>query len=316
MPWVEYVFAHIMAKRTGEMKWRQVIRYFLECLGTLGAGLVYACALKYFVFPAKVILTGFEGLAAATAYFFGNEWLFLLIYAVAQTILIGFAFAKISRTFAFRTMLTVGAVIAGLWFLPALEFASPEPQNERILLVLFGGILAGLAKAASLRLRGSTGDEDILAAYFAMKYLKPVGTIAIIAAIVSTAYGLSLDFIRTGLIEPVINTLMYTSIYIFIAAETLNNFFRKFKLVVLTAVTKDTKELGDAILEAAPHRTFTIQKASGGYSSQPMELVRTIVTHEELPGILDAIKRRTPEALWYHHDIEGISSQYHIKPIG
>lgn len=303
-------------EKTKGTKWRRVLRYFLECLGTVGAGLVYACALKYFVFPAKVILTGFEGLAAATAYFFDEDWLFLLIYGVSQAILIAFAFAKISRTFAFRTMLTVGAVIAGLHFFPELEFASPEPQNERIMLVLFGGILAGLAKAASLRLRGSTGDEDILAAYFAMKYLKPVGTIAIAAAAVSTVYGLTLDYISVGRIEPVINTLMYTAVYIFTSAETLNNFFRKFKLVVLTAFTKDTKALGNAILEAAPHRTFTLQRASGGYSSQPMELVRTIVTHEELPDILDAIKRRTPEALWYHHDIEGISSHYHIKPIG
>ncbi len=295
---------------------KRLLQHTAESIGTIGAGLVYACALKYFVFPAKVILTGFEGLAAATAYFFEIEWLFLVLYGIAQAILIAFAFAKISRTFAFRTMLTVAAVIIGLSFLPQLEFASPESQNERILLVLFGGILAGLAKAAALRLRGSTGDEDILAAYFAMKYLKPVGTIGIIAATVSTAYGLTLDYVRTETIEPVINTLMYTSIYIFTSAETLNNFFRKFKLVVLTAVTQDTKALGEAILEAAPHRTFTVQQASGGYSSQSMELVRTIVTHEELQDVLDAIDLRTPDALWYHHDIEGISSHYHFKPIG
>ena len=135
-------------------KSKRILQYTAESLGTIGAGLVYACALKYFVFPAKVILTGFEGLAAATAYFFEIEGLFLILYGIAQAILIAFAFAKISRTFAFRTMLTVGAVIIGLSFLPQLEFASPESQNERILLVLFGGILAGLAKAAALRLRG------------------------------------------------------------------------------------------------------------------------------------------------------------------
>lgn len=297
-------------------KWDHPVRSFLECLGTIGAGLLYAVALKYFVFPAKVILTGFEGIAAATAYFHDQPWLFLLIYAISQAILIIFAFAKISKTFAFRTMLTVGAVIAGLSILPPLEFASPEPQNERILLVLFGGILAGLAKAASLRLRGSTGDEDVLAAYFAMRFLKPVGTIAILAAVVSTAYGLTLDFIRTGQIEPVVNTLMYTAIYIFTSAETLNNFFRKFKLVVLTVVTKEPEELGQAILDGAPHRTFTIQDAFGGYSAQPMKLVRTIITHEELPAVLDSIKDRAPDALWFHHDIEGISSRYEIKPIG
>ncbi len=305
-----------MSAISKKKKWDHPVRSFLECLGTIGAGLLYAVALKYFVFPAKVILTGFEGIAAATAYFHDQPWLFLLIYAISQAILIIFAFAKISRTFAFRTTLTVAAVITGLWIFPPLEFASPEPQNERILLVLFGGILAGLAKAASLRLRGSTGDEDVLAAYFAMRFLKPVGTIAIAAAVVSTAYGLTLDYIRTNEIEPVVNTLMYTAIYIFTSAETLNNFFRKFKLVVLTIVTKEPEELGQAILDGAPHRTFTIQNAFGGYSSEPMKLVRTILTHEELPDVLDSIERYEPGALWFHHDIEGISSRYEIKPIG
>lgn len=295
---------------------KKITRYLLESLGVFGAGLIYACALKYFVFPAEVILTGFEGIAAASAYFFHAPWLFFLIYSVSQALLVGFAFAKIGRTFALRTLLTVSAVLIGLWLLPTLEVASPEPQNERIMLVLFGGILAGLAKAASLRLRGSTGDEDIIAAYFAMKYLKPVGKIAVAAAAFSTAYGLTLNFILSGKIEPVVNTLMYTSIYIFASAVTLNNFFRKFKLVMLSAMTEDTEALGNAILEGAPHRTFVIQKAFGGYSSKSLELVRTIVTHEELPRVLNAIKRRTPEALWYHHDIEGISNHYQIKPIG
>ena len=288
----------------------------LECLGTCVAGLLYAIALQYFIFPSKVILTGFEGLAAATAYYFESNALFLLIYAISQAGLIAFAFVKISRVFALRTMLTVGTVIAGLALLPELEFADPESSNERIILVLFGGILAGLAKALSLRLRGSTGDEDILGAYFAMKYLKPVGNIAIIAAVVSTTYGLTLEFIKTGGIEPVVNTLMYTSIYIFTSAETLNNFFRKFKLVLLTAFGKDAKLLGTAITDAAPHRTYTIQQATGGFSTDAFETVRTVITHEELPEVLESIHRIAPDAFWFHHDIEGISRRYYIKPIG
>ena len=292
------------------------LRPLFECLGVVGAGLLYACALKYFVFPAKVILTGFEGIAAATAYFFDQPHLFLILYIAAQAVLTVFAFAKISRTFAMRTMLTVGSVVAGLAFLPALEFANPEPQNERIMLVLFGGILAGLAKAISLRLRGSTGDEDILAAWFAMRYLKPVGNIAIGAATVSTLYGLTLAYLKSGDIQPVINTLMYTAVYIFTSAETLNNFFRKFKLVVLTVFGKDPDALGEAIREVAPHRTYTLQDAVGGFSSEKIRLVRTIITHEELPAVLDSIRSHSPDAFWFHHDIEGISSSYEIKPIG
>ncbi|MES2661403.1 MAG: YitT family protein [Verrucomicrobiota bacterium] len=288
----------------------------LECLGTCLAGLLYAVALKYFVFPSKVILTGFEGLAAATAYFFEKESLFLILYAFSQTVLVAFAFVKISRTFAFRTLLTVGTVMLALPLLPSLQFANADAGNERIILVLFGGILSGLAKALSLRLRGSTGDEDILAAYFAMKYLKPVGTIAIVAAGVSTVYGLALEYLKSGGIEPVVNTLMYTSIFIFTSSETLNNFFRKFKLVLLTVFGKDAKTLGQAITDAAPHRTCTIQPATGGFSTDTFEMVRTVVTHEELPEVLESIQRAAPGAFWYHQDIEGISRHYYIKPIG
>ena len=288
----------------------------LECLGTAGAGLLYAIALKYFVFPAKVILTGTEGIAAALAYFHDSDRLFLVLYAIAQSLLIAFAFTKVSRTFAFRSMITVGTVLVALPLLPALEFASPESSNERIILVLFGGILSGLAKAIALRLRGSTGDEDILGAFFAMRYLKPVGSIAIIAAAISTTFGLGLDFIKNQRIEPVINTLMYTAIYIFASAETLNNFYRKFKLVMITAFGHDPEAIGTAITGAVPHRTFTIQPGTGGYSSEPIHLVRAIVTHEELQDVLDALRERCPRVFHFHHDIEGISRGYFIKPIG
>lgn len=297
-------------------EWIEAPHPVLECIGIVVAGLLYAVSLQYFVFPSKIILTGFEGIAAATGYYFNNNSLFLIIYGISQALLIAFAFYKISRAFAFRTLLTVGAVMIGLTLLPNMKFANPDSGSERLILVLFGGILSGLAKALSLRLRGSTGDEDIIGAWFAMKYLKPVGTISIIAAAVSTVFGMTLEYMKSGGIESMVNTLMYTSIFIFTSAETLNNFFRKFKLVLLTAFDKDAQVLGSAITEAAPHRTYTIQDSTGGFSAESFHLVRTVITHEELPVVLANIQRKAPDAFWFHHDIEGISRRYYIKPIG
>ena len=133
---------------------------------------------------------------------------------------------------------------------------------------------------------------------------------------VSTTFGLSLDFLKNQRIEPVINTLMYTSIYIFISAEVLNNFFRKFKLVMITVFGKDPSVIGRCITTALPHRTYTTQGGTGGFSSEPVHLVRTIITHEELPEVLDALERDCPDAFHFHHDIEGTSRNYYIKPIG
>ncbi len=233
-----------------------------------------------------------------------------------QTGLLAFAFARVSRVFALRSLIVVGTVVLGLVVLPELRFAQPEPQNERIILVLFGGILAGAAKALAFTNRGSTGDEDILGAYFATKYLKPVGSIAIIAAAGSTAFGLAMDLIKNGEFESVVNTLMYTCVYIFASAETLNNYYRKFKITMLAIITRNQKAVGNAIAATSEHRTYTAHPGTGGHSGESFDVVRTIITHEELPQMIAAIQNADPECFYYFHDIEGISSRYYIVPIG
>lgn len=293
---------------------------FLEnvsgCFLSVFAGTLYAVAIKYFVFPSRVIMTGTEGISIATAYFFDNQKVFIWLYLFFQTALIIFAFRKISFRFAFRTALVIGSVVGLLSILPEYQFASPEPQNERIMLVIFGGILAGIAKAIAFRYSSSTGDEDIPSAYFSMKYLRPVGNIAVVAAILSTAFGMALAFIKTHQIEPVINTLLYTAVYIFMSAETLNNFYRKFKLALVNVITKSPDKIGEAIRAALPHRTFTIQEGFGGYSKEKVKTLRTIVTQEELPDIVRVIEGADKNTFFFYSDVEGVSKQYYVSPIG
>ncbi len=296
---------------------RQPIRRVVsDYLILILAGVLYGGALKYFVLPSQVILTGTEGIATAMSYYFDSYWLFIALYLLFQAALLAFAFTSVSRVFAVRSMLVVGTVVAALALLPELRFAQPEPQNERIILVLFGGILAGAAKALAFTRRGSTGDEDILGAYFAAKYLKPVGSIAIIAAIGSTAFGLAMDLLKNGRIESVVNTLMYTCIYIFASAETLNNLYRKFKITMLAIITRQHKQIGTAITDTIPHRTYTVHQGTGGRSGEGFDIVRAIITHEELPQMIAAIEAADPKCFYYYHDIEGISGSYYIAPIG
>ncbi len=282
----------------------------------VAAGILYAIALKYFVLPSKVILTGTEGIAASLSYYFDSYWLFIFLYLVFQSALILFAFSKVSRVFALRSLLVVVTVVIALSVLPDLRFAQPEPQNERIILVIFGGLLAGFAKALAFQNRGSTGDEDIIGAYLAMKYLKPVGSIAIFAAVGSTAFGLGMDLLKHGEIESVVNTLMYTCIYIFASAETLNNLYKKFKITMLVVVTRQPDAIGQTIKEIASHRTFTVQEGIGGHTGQSFSMVRAIVTQEELPPLRDAIEEADPASFYYHHELEGVSRRYYITPIG
>ena len=292
------------------------IRTLIEYAMLVCAGVLYAISLKYFVLPSEVILTGTEGIASALSYYFESYWLFILLYLAFQCILLAFAYIKVSRVFAVRSLIVVATVVTALAILPALRFARPEPENERIILVLFGGLIAGVAKAIAFQRRGSTGDEDVLGAYFATKYLKPVGHIAILAAVASTAFGLLMAYLKHGDFERIVNTLMYTCIYIFASAETLNNLYRKFQITMLVVVTKNALAVGDAIKASSAHRTRTIQQGVGGHSGEPMSIVKTVITHEELPTMLDAITESDPNSFYYYHDVEGVSRRYYITPIG
>jgi len=283
--------------------------------GIIFAGCLYAFAIKYFVFPSQVIMTGTEGISIATAYFFDSPGLFIVLYVFFQSVLILFAFRRIGFRFAMRTTLVIATVVGLLSILPAYQFANPEPQYERILLVIFGGILAGIAKAIAFRYGSSTGDEDIPAAYFSMKYLRPVGNIAVIAAVISTAFGMTLAFVKTHRIEPVINTLMYTAIYIFMSTQTLNNFYRKFKLTIINVVTKSPEKIGQDIRDLLPHRTFTIEEGVGGYLKDNVKILRVILTQEELPDVVDLIEHADKQTFFFYNDIEGVSKQYYISPI-
>jgi uncharacterized membrane-anchored protein YitT (DUF2179 family) len=90
-----------------------IFRQVEEYAAVIFAGALYAVAIKYFIFPARVIMTGMEGVSIATAYFFNSKWLFIWMYLFFQAILVIFAFFKIGFRFAFRTLLVVCSV-AGL----------------------------------------------------------------------------------------------------------------------------------------------------------------------------------------------------------
>ena len=279
------------------------------------AGIMYAIALKYFVIPAEVILTGSEGIAVSISYYLDSTAVFIVLYAVFQSMLLTFAYRKISKLFAIRSLIVVMTVILSLLLLPDFQITQPGAYNERIMLVLFGGILAGASKALAFKNRGSTGDEDIVAAYYAMKFLKPVGSIAILAGVVSTGFGLLLQYLKSDDLALVINTLMYTCLFIFVSTETLNTLYHKFKLTMLAVISTDSAVIGDAITAASPHRTYTIQSGVGGQSNAELSMVRTIVTLEELPKLLQEINKAAPDAFYYHHEIEGVSRKFYISPI-
>jgi len=95
----------------------------------------------------------------------------------------------------------------------------------------------------------------------------------------------------------------------------LNNFYRKFKLVLVNIITKLPNNIGDDIRAALPHRTFTKEEGVGGHLKDNVKILRAIVTREELPDVVRIIEKTDKSTFFFYNDIEGVSKHYYISPI-
>jgi len=290
---------------------------FINLISIVFAATAYAVALHYFIIPSKVILTGFEGVSLSFSYFWDDSRIFIGLYLAFQFCLFVFSFFYLSKRFALYTGLLVLIVVGLLSVFPSMSFASPESENERILLVVFGGLIMGAAKAIAFKNKGSTGDEDVIATYVSQKKLKPVGNIAIMAGVCSTCVGLVLTYLKTQEIEAIVNTLMYTSIYIFVSAITLNKLFKKYQLTKVIIISKQSAHVSSAITAFPGNKTYTMHEGVGGYSKAAQSIISTIIPHEELSELLAKLKEVDPLSFIYYHDIEGVEAQVPIvrRPI-
>jgi uncharacterized membrane-anchored protein YitT (DUF2179 family) len=294
-------------------KRRIILRTMLEYIVPIFAGFIYCVSVKYFIRPSSVIMTGTEGISIATSYYFDSEVTFVLMYSIFQFILIIFSFIKIGSKFSIKTLLTVSTFSILFLILPNISFGSPEPENERLVLVFFGAIIAGIAKALSLKNRGSVGDEDIIAVFISEKLRKPVGKTIIISGAISMIYGLILLYLKTQSVSLVANTLIYTTIFIFVSAETVNNIFKRFKYSRVIINAEDSNLIGEAIQKVLPNRSFSISNIIGGFTNSGRKEISLVLTQEELPELLNTIRDLEGKFFLYHYEIDGVVGRFPFR---
>ena len=75
-------------------------------------------------------------------------------------------------------------------------------------------------------------------------------------------------------------------------------------------MTQNPANIGIIIKELFPHRTYTLEKATGGFSGKDMYLLKFIITKEELRPFLVAIDSQKSHHFYFYTEIEGISKHY------
>ena len=184
------------------------------------------------------------------------------------------------------------------WLLPAEGLFV---GMENILLVILGGILAGIGVAVCFKQGGSTGGVDIVAMIINKYRTVRYGNIVMCS-----------DFMIIGsslLVGSTLNTVVYgyilTAVFGYTVDMIMSGNQQSNQVLIMS---HKYEEITKAILEDA-HRGVTLLDGMGGYTHEPMKVVVVVCRKRETSKVLKVVKSVDPAAFMSIGSVAGDAGQ-------
>ncbi len=248
----------------------------------LGLGsIICAVAINGIIIPGQLLAGGVGGLAVfiyylmpvvpvGVSYFLLNIPLFVL----------GWMF--VGRRFFFYSL--AGMTIFSLVVLvPVPTF----PIHEPLLRALAAGILSGIGSGIILKSLGSGGGLDILSVILLKRFSLRIG---------ATVMGFNILLLLGSLFRFSLEVVLYTLIYMFVTSQLVNlvvTGLNQRKAVMV--VSSKWEEIAREIMEYM-QRGVTIVNGQGGYTGQPLKILYSVVTFQELSRFKEMVRHHDPQA--------------------
>ena len=250
----------------------------------LAGNTCYALAVTMFVLPNGLITGGTTGLAL----FFYNQLgvpvqvvvsIFNVVMFVLGALVLGkkFAFTTIISTFYYPFILSV------LQGIPALA----SPTEDKLLAVIFSGLMIGAGIGAVLRVGASTGGMDIPPLVLNKKMGIPVSLSMNVLDVGVLLLQMAFSD-REGVLHGILLVLIYTTVL------NLVRLMGNARMQVKIMSDKDL-EINEAI-SSELDRGVTLMKSQTGYLKKDGYMVLTVVSNRELVRLNQLIQNLDPKA--------------------
>lgn len=250
----------------------------------LAGNTCYALAVTMFVLPNGLITGGTTGLAL----FFYNQLgvpvqvvvsIFNVVMFALGALVLGkkFAFTTIISTFYYPFILSV------LQGIPALA----SPTEDKLLAVIFSGLMIGAGIGAVLRVGASTGGMDIPPLVLNKKMGIPVSLSMNVLDVGVLLLQMAFSD-REGVLHGILLVLIYTTV--------LN------RVLLMGNARMQVKIMSDKYLEineaisSELDRGVTLMKSQTGYLKKDGYMVLTVVSNRELVRLNQLIQNLDPKA--------------------
>ncbi len=250
----------------------------------ISAGAMVLCAVlmgfnyELFIFPNVFAPAGLNGLATMVQYLFHlNIGFFSLIVNVP---LLFFAWRNVDRTFTLHTLLFILVFSGSALLLAQLDLSlfiyHTDTGTSAILGPVIAGIINGAIYSFVLRVNGSTGGTDVIAALIRKR--RPEASLmwlifALNAVVAAISY-----FVYHFQIEPVVLCLVYCYISSWVSDRMMKAGKRALKFEV---ITDRPNELAAQLMREM-HHGVTVLPAEGMFSGGKKGLLICVVNRHQI----------------------------------
>jgi len=259
---------------------------------TIGS-ILMGIALEKFLVPHNIIDGGIAGISIMLSHLTSLPLSVLLFVVNIPFLVVGYK--QLGKTFAFSTLYG----IAVMSLTTATLHHSGAFTEEKLLAVLFGGLILGIGVGLVIRYGGALDGIEILSILISKKIRIAVGQVIMIFNVVI--------FIGAGFVFNW-NSAMYSMFTYYIAIKLIDIVVEGLEeSKSVTIISKEYEEISQAIIDRLG-RTTTLLQAKGGFSKEQTEIIYCVVSRLELAklkGLVQAIDENAFIAVEHVTDVLG-----------
>ena len=246
-------------------------KYLKTLICVFLSALLQSFCINVFITPAKLLSSGFTGLAILInkiSSLFGFTLPVSLLVLMLNIPLGVLSFRSIGKKFVFFSILQVVLMSLFLNFHYTLLF------DDLLLNVCFGGFLYGIAISLALRGNSNKIGKSIFEYVFVFN------------SVLLLIFGYMFGWKYAG----------YSILFQFISTKTIDSFYKRYKLVTLEITTYHPKEICKAYIKHYRHGLSEVA-GIGGYEHKNLSLIHTVISFYELEDAIRLINRIDPKAI-------------------
>ena len=249
--------------------------------------LVTAILYNVFLLPLSLVTGGTNGVATITHYLYGiNAAIMLLLLSIACAIL-SFMYLGPKRT--------AGTLVASVVYPLLVQLTSPltslisQSNTDMLLMVLFAGVLSGIANGLMYKTGYSNGGFPVISQILFEEKQIPVG---------KSSLAINITIVIVGAYFFGITNALYAIIFLYINSIVLDKVLLGISNnKAFYIITEEEKKVKEYIIKTLNHNVTTFE-VKGGFLDKNRKVILTVIPSREYYRVTEGIKEIDKDAFF------------------